>query len=86
MVCAAKAKGQRTKAFLHVLKYSTGGILEVNTSVLFFLTIFFPFVQTLILELMTRYSSVVVHPREYESVTSLWVVKWTKNEVMTSLL
>ena len=27
--CAAKSKGQRTKAFLRVLKYSTGGVLEV---------------------------------------------------------
>jgi hypothetical protein len=26
---AAKAKGQRTKAFLRVLKYSNGGVLEV---------------------------------------------------------
>lgn len=28
---AAKAKGQRTKAFLRVLKYSGGGILEVTS-------------------------------------------------------
>ncbi|XP_022772458.1 exocyst complex component SEC3A-like isoform X3 [Durio zibethinus] len=27
-ICAAKSKGQRTKAFLRVLKYSTGGVLE----------------------------------------------------------
>ena len=27
---AAKSKGQRTKAFLRVLKYSNGGVLEVN--------------------------------------------------------
>jgi len=26
---AAKQKGQRTKAFLRVLKYSNGGVLEV---------------------------------------------------------
>lgn len=26
---AAKSKGQRTKAFLRVLKYSHGGVLEV---------------------------------------------------------
>lgn len=52
VVCAAKAKGQRTKAFLHVLKYSAGGVLEVNTSDLFFLK-HFPSVQTLILELVT---------------------------------
>jgi len=26
---AAKSKGQRTSAFLRVLKYSTGGVLEV---------------------------------------------------------
>lgn len=29
MVCAVKSKGPRTKAFLRVLKYSTGGVLEV---------------------------------------------------------
>jgi len=29
LFCVAKAKGQRTKAFLRVLKYSTGGVLEV---------------------------------------------------------
>lgn len=29
VVYAAKAKGHRTKAFLRVLKYSTGGVLEV---------------------------------------------------------
>jgi hypothetical protein len=28
-VVVAKAKGQKTKAFLRVLKYSNGGILEV---------------------------------------------------------
>lgn len=38
VVCAAKAKGQRTKAFLRVLKYSNGGVLEVNT--LYFFTMF----------------------------------------------
>ena len=29
VVYAAKAKAQRSKAFLRVLKYSTGGVLEV---------------------------------------------------------
>ncbi|KAK6256686.1 hypothetical protein QUC31_000145 [Theobroma cacao] len=32
MVCAVKSKGQRTKAFLRVMKYSTGGVLEVLVS------------------------------------------------------
>jgi hypothetical protein len=30
LCCAAKSKGQRTKGFLRVLKYSHGGILEVT--------------------------------------------------------
>lgn len=29
LFCVAKAKTQRTKAFLRVLKYSNGGVLEV---------------------------------------------------------
>ena len=31
-IIAVKQKGQRTKAFLRVLKYSNGGILEVILS------------------------------------------------------
>lgn len=34
MVYAVKNKGQQTKAFLRVLKYSTGGVLEVNSILL----------------------------------------------------
>ena len=30
MLLAAKAKGQGASVFLHVLKYSTGGVLEVS--------------------------------------------------------
>jgi hypothetical protein len=37
LLCAAKAKTQRTKAFLRVLKYSNGGVLEV----IFFSPVFF---------------------------------------------
>ena len=36
VVCAAKSKGQRIKAFLRVMKYSTGGVLEVNIEFLIF--------------------------------------------------
>ena len=42
---AAKSKGQRTKAFLRVLKYSTGGVLEVIFT--FFFNVCFTFLMLL---------------------------------------
>lgn len=35
LILAAKAKATRTKAFLRVLKYSTGGVLEVTFACIF---------------------------------------------------